>query len=535
MAVVQISRIQMRRGQKNAGSGLPQLASGEIGWAVDTQELYIGNGSVSEGAPAVGNTKILTEHENIFTFANTYTYKDTDLQTGASATQPIKRTLQSRLDDVVNAKNFGVTAGTNVTVSLQRAVDQLFLNSATKANSASRVTLYLDPGEYTVTGVIHLPPYTSIVGAGSDKTVINASANTCFKTINSLSLPGAPADESTTAPENQSRNIRLEGMTIKQTTANTALELQSTKDSVFRDMKFFGPWSIGDSITAGQCAVDMISLATSVTCENNLFENCKFTKWTYPVRSNDDITNNTWKKCNFHTNLYGVVFGQGTILGAPNQTTGPVRNNIIDCTFDEIARESIWIENGTHNASNQNRFYNVGNVNGTESNAGYPALKYIGKHNISTSDYFKRFELLSYNSSFFTAKKFFPIVMGTCNSFLNTQDELPVVTQDPALRYFKLPGDADVTYEIDYVYDSSAVVAHRSGKLIVTLDKVNNSVVLEDDFHFVGDASNTTNLTFAANFVDEDSDAIKETIEITIKNTTSADVGTFKFNVKQKR
>ena len=42
MAVVQISRIQMRRGQKNAGSGLPQLASGEIGWAVDTQEMYIG-------------------------------------------------------------------------------------------------------------------------------------------------------------------------------------------------------------------------------------------------------------------------------------------------------------------------------------------------------------------------------------------------------------------------------------------------------------------------------------------------------------
>ena len=44
MAVVQISRIQIRRGQKNLGSGLPQLASGEFGWAVDTQELYIGNG-----------------------------------------------------------------------------------------------------------------------------------------------------------------------------------------------------------------------------------------------------------------------------------------------------------------------------------------------------------------------------------------------------------------------------------------------------------------------------------------------------------
>ena len=60
MAVVQISKIQVRRGKKTV-SGIPQLASGELGWAVDTQELYIGNGSVAEGAPAVGNTKILTE------------------------------------------------------------------------------------------------------------------------------------------------------------------------------------------------------------------------------------------------------------------------------------------------------------------------------------------------------------------------------------------------------------------------------------------------------------------------------------------
>ena len=66
MAIVQISRIQIRRGQKLTGSGVPQLAGGELGWAVDTQKLYIGNGSVTEGAPAVGNTEILTEKTNIF-------------------------------------------------------------------------------------------------------------------------------------------------------------------------------------------------------------------------------------------------------------------------------------------------------------------------------------------------------------------------------------------------------------------------------------------------------------------------------------
>ena len=78
MAIVSISRIQIRRGRKNQGSGLPQLAGGELGWAVDTQELYIGNGAVSEGAPAVGNSKILTEHDNLFELSDQYTYKCID-------------------------------------------------------------------------------------------------------------------------------------------------------------------------------------------------------------------------------------------------------------------------------------------------------------------------------------------------------------------------------------------------------------------------------------------------------------------------
>ena len=57
MAVVQISRIQHRRG---LFADVPQLAAGELGWALDEQRLFIGNGPVSEGAPAVGNTEILT-------------------------------------------------------------------------------------------------------------------------------------------------------------------------------------------------------------------------------------------------------------------------------------------------------------------------------------------------------------------------------------------------------------------------------------------------------------------------------------------
>ena len=90
MAVVQISKIQLRRG-KEQETGIPQLAGGEMAWAVDTQKLYIGNGAVSEGAPAVGNTRILTETDNILDIAGSYSYKsdDPNIQTGADVNFPV--------------------------------------------------------------------------------------------------------------------------------------------------------------------------------------------------------------------------------------------------------------------------------------------------------------------------------------------------------------------------------------------------------------------------------------------------------------
>ena len=56
MAIVQISKIQNRRGLQQ---DLPQLDSGEIGWSIDTRQLFIGNGTLAEGAPVIGNTEIV--------------------------------------------------------------------------------------------------------------------------------------------------------------------------------------------------------------------------------------------------------------------------------------------------------------------------------------------------------------------------------------------------------------------------------------------------------------------------------------------
>lgn len=171
MAVVQISKIQVRRGKKNT-TGMPQLASGELAWAIDTQELYIGNGAVGEGAPAVGNTKVLTEHDNIIDLLNQYSYKPTDNTISTGLPGPTERTLQQRLDEgAVNAKSFGIDGSDSTidqTALLQNAIWSLYdkLNPDT-----NRVNLEIDPGTYRLTGTVYVPRNVGIIGSGSGRTV----------------------------------------------------------------------------------------------------------------------------------------------------------------------------------------------------------------------------------------------------------------------------------------------------------------------------------------------------------------------------
>ena len=72
MAIVQVSRITNRKG---LSENLPQLAGAEFGWVIDQRKLFIGNGTISEGAPAIGNTEILTQYSDIIAISSAYTYK----------------------------------------------------------------------------------------------------------------------------------------------------------------------------------------------------------------------------------------------------------------------------------------------------------------------------------------------------------------------------------------------------------------------------------------------------------------------------
>ncbi len=536
VAVVQISRIQVRRGQKNQGSGVPQLSGGEFGWAVDARELYIGNGSVAEGAPAVGNTKIITQHDDLFTLADSYTYLGgLQVQTGASATSPIKRTLQQRLDETVSIKSFGATGdGSDQTVAIQRAIDQLYINTATKGTEQSRVSLYFPAGIYQITSTIYIPPYATIIGDGMDKTKFNMTNSAiAFQTVNSSSTPGSYANDSTSTTLNQATNIHLEGFTLAtMSTTNPAMVLQSCKNSNFKEIKITGPWTTGTTITATNSAIKLGSLSSVVGTQKNKFDHVSITGFSTAIASDDDAYNNHFHCSYFTGNGYGVQFGQNTVIGAQGQSTGPSKNKFSQCQFSDIDREGIAIIKGTNNYSSHNNFEGVGNVGGNEGNAQYPVIDFTAGGNSSVEDTFARTSDLSNNQTYLTTFPYISEIKGKVNASLGGFMTLEITEQSSPVYFFRLPGDFSRTYEVEYFYNSGLVNAQRSGKMTFQLDKGTNTVNFTDEHDYQGSSTYETNLQFTAAMVNTNGQVGVDTIIVSMLNSTTNDTGSFNYKIK---
>jgi hypothetical protein len=548
VAVVQISRIQIRRGRKNSGTGLPQLASGELGWAVDSQELFIGNGSVAEGAPYVGNTQLLTEHSNIFDLADNYTYKKSsgNVQTGINTNNPIVRNLQDRLDDIVSIKSFGATGdGSDQTVAIQRAIDQLFLNPATKGSERSRVILHIEPGVYEISDTIYIPPHANIHGAGKDKTVFNIVGDAAgFQTVNGTSSVDSPASDATSDTNNQARYIEFVGATLNITSDFPALLLQSCRNSLFEDLRIKGNFANGDStgvdstpvgVMDYQTGIQLNSLSTAVTCKDNKFINVDIENVDYGVVSKYDISNNIWEGCLLKNLGYGVMFGEGTSLAVSGQLTGPVHNAFTRCEFRDIDRNAIRIENGTNNISEMNRFFSVGNDGGLESNATYSVINFVYPGNKSVNDYFSRTADLGYNQTYINNNVYVPEVSGHAIYENGYTNRVRVLNYSSAERLFRLPADSKKSFEVDYLYISNQVDAMRQGTLEITINPTGSGQLhLVDNFDYVGDTGFEENLTLTAQLFDEDFDGTLDTVAVNVLNSTTSDDADFYFTIKTK-
>jgi hypothetical protein len=193
MAVTQISRIQHRRGLEQ---DLPQLTSAELGWSLDTRRLYIGNGTIEEGAPIVGVTRILTEHDigditsNTSFFTN-YTFVGNaagyTAQTGPSALAPVVRSYQQKFDDIINVRDFGALGdnSTDDTDAINRAIQQVYKSTVSPTEPRARRTIYFPGGTYLTSNPILIPPFAKLVGDGMGSVIIRQTrgnrsvANVC--------------------------------------------------------------------------------------------------------------------------------------------------------------------------------------------------------------------------------------------------------------------------------------------------------------------------------------------------------------------
>ena len=133
MAIEQISRIQVRRGlQEN----LPTLAPGELGWAVDTRKLYIGNGTVAEGSPTSGVTEVLTQFSAGTPGLYYGTVSNLPQNTGAAITTGIILPVANTM-----IVDYATTAGSPVT-AVRTGTFTLALNGSTVNFYDANVSTY---------------------------------------------------------------------------------------------------------------------------------------------------------------------------------------------------------------------------------------------------------------------------------------------------------------------------------------------------------------------------------------------------------
>ena len=513
MAVVQISRIQIRRGQKNAGTGIPQLASGEMAWAIDTQELYIGNGAISEGSPAVGNTKILTDADNLLDLIGQYVYKSDSalIQTGQDPNYPITRTLQERLDERVTSASYGIlpNAGDQAT-AIQRAIDNLFITN-TVNGAGDRVTLEFAPGVYQFSTTIYIPSYATILGAGKQKTIFNFTGpvGTAFAFVDDTStttnkvLSSTSNSGSTTEYNIQPKFCVLKGFTLNTNEPDVqAIQLDCVRDSVFEDIELTGSYgdSAGDStLPSGGYGIGMYALSSIVTCQRNKFTRVTCDGFKDAVFAKEDIFNNTWIDCEFLNSRYGFEFGVGADTVTTGEVYGPRKNIIENCYFYNIDRYGIVIDNGYGNKSRGNTFVNVGNEGGGNANNVYSQIKFTVKGNTSLQDNFDRQLDLAKITDPNWSDAYLNEVEG--KAFVISGEVNTVSLVSPAtyeITAFRIPFSGNTGFKIDYTLKSSSYTQMRKGTLNVAVDGTNLTLQLVDDYEYVGTVGQDTRVIFSA-------------------------------------
>lgn len=387
MAIVQISRIQHRKGLQQ---DIPQLASAELGWSIDTRQLYIGNGTIAEGAPVEGITEILTQYSNILNIGNQYTFKGAQTgytsQTGKTSLSPIQRSLQQKLDDIVNVRDFGATGdgSTDDTEAIQRAVDQILFGNFSLSQTKLRRVIHFPAGIYKITAPIALPAYACLSGEGNSRTVIQQ-----ISTVPVLQLKDSANQTGTlyaTSNASTAKYITVENLTLNNQSTANIVNLDSCNDIDFYRVDFVGSQASSTSTSRdAQNAVYAKPTDATKNISNVRFLECSFTACTQGLILN--AYNVKVLGCDF-SNMSRAVWVDTTYSDAKTENI-----KISNCTFDTIGRSAIYVY--APDAVTRTNVFSIGNffgtVGGADSSPTSPVINFAGGYgNMSVSDAFAR-------------------------------------------------------------------------------------------------------------------------------------------------
>jgi len=392
MAIVQVSRITNRKG---LAENLPQLAGAELGWATDERRLFIGNGTLQDGAPVIGNTEILTEFSDFLLVDGAYTYKGAaagyTVQTGATSGSPVSLNLQSWLDQFASVLDFGAVGDgiTDDTEAINRALYQLYCR---EVNPQIRRSLFFPAGRYLITESIIIPPYAMLYGEGINSSVIVMDNNSPTSTLSSyvarfgdsLQQTGVNIGNNGATPPT---DITITNMGFASNALIDVFLIEDASQCTFTDVSFLGTLDQADVVDSlDNIACVHFASTASLVCNNITFRRCTFGGTTWAVETANQVQGVLITESTFDT-LY-----QGILLGDPAPINGgPTGFRILGNVFDNIYAEGIVIAASTQmNATGYNMFYDVGNhFNGTTAPS-TAVINFIGDNNVSIGDMFQR-------------------------------------------------------------------------------------------------------------------------------------------------
>jgi len=536
VAVVQISRIQNRRG---LSTDLPQLAAGELGWVVDEQRLYIGNGTVADGAPAVGNTEIITSGSSSFTTALNYVYKgylgdSTPVQTGS--TGDFTRTVQQRLDDYVSVKSFGALGddSTNDTAAIQRAIDELY-SDTDESDTRSHRKLYFPAGVYRTNDTITIPRYAHIVGEGPDKSVIRQSGGNGPVAVTE-DLSGNTFDTGGISGSSFPTQIQISNITLKNAEAYGAISLDNATKVYFNNCKFHGTYASGGSDNANSKAITVRS-TDALKCSNIYFNQCQFTKFARLVDLSFDVTNVRFTDCDFSTSYYGAIIGdQWDASTTTGMSIGPRDVHFNGNSWSTIGQQAIYVkpqqtvEAPSRNIISCGNWYAdsvANNFQGINSLNEVPVIQFDQDECSSVMDFFERTDQRNTDFSDSTDPSNTPPEVQGIGLLTKPVRKLTLsdATGSDTDTGIYLPGFNDKGVRISYKINRGST--YRTG--ILTISSAGEYASYNDDYE---ESNGDAGITLTAKTSDGDSTAGNDTIRVQYQSTSTGSDATMEYQIK---